>query len=281
LAERFATNGQGQTVWRRLGHPNNSRRNGNHQPDPADEELSFSTGGDLWFCPLRSQDGEKMLGLLAVRARDAQVDMDPDEQTEVSILLKQASAAMADRYVQQGVFETLQSILPDLERIQEWRGALRYAPPSPGLEQPEPDAAAPEEPWQQWVKDALSHYWGGPKLTESPLTSLRIVRQALQTHEGNITRALRAVLLEAIERQRPAGERKLAASEWLLYNILEMRFIQGQRVRDIARKLAMSESDLYRKQRAAVAEVAKTLADMEAVAALEEQRSTDRIGAPL
>ena len=37
----------------------------------------------------------------------------------------------------------------------------------------------------------------------------------------------------------------------------------GERVRDIAMRLALSESDLYRKQRVAITEVARTLADME------------------
>ena len=37
---------------------------------------------------------------------------------------------------------------------------------------------------------------------------------------------------------------------------------------EIARRLAMSESDLYRKQRTAVAAVARTLAEMEAECAL-------------
>jgi predicted transposase YdaD len=71
------------------------------------------------------------------------------------------------------------------------------------------------------------------------------------------------VLNEAIERLRPEGERKMTTSEWLLYNILEMKFIRGLKVRDIARRLAMSESDLYRKQRVAISEVAKTLATLE------------------
>jgi hypothetical protein len=44
-----------------------------------------------------------------------------------------------------------------------------------------------------------------------------------------------------------------------------MRFIQGKRVREIADKLAMSESDLYRKQRVAIEEVARALAAMEAM----------------
>jgi DNA-directed RNA polymerase specialized sigma subunit len=48
-----------------------------------------------------------------------------------------------------------------------------------------------------------------------------------------------------------------------LYNILELKFIQGMRVRDIAHRLAMSESDLYRKQRIAIEQVARALAEME------------------
>jgi hypothetical protein len=57
-----------------------------------------------------------------------------------------------------------------------------------------------------------------------------------------------------------------------LYNILEMKVIQGQRVRDVARKLVMSESDLYRKQRAAFEEVARTVMDMEREAREREAR---------
>jgi hypothetical protein len=269
LAEEFARSPLGQATWRELAARNRGQNGGQPEEGP-----SFKAGGDLWFCALRSQDGERLLGLLIVRARSPQVDMDTTERAEAGVFLQQAAAAIADRYVQQGVFATLQSILPDLERIQEWRGELRYASSSPDQEDFGQDVAAMDGSWQQWVKDALSHYWGGPKLTDSPLSGLRVVRQALQAHDGNITRALRAVLLEAIEHQRPAGERKLAASEWLLYNILDLRFVQGQRVRDIARRLAMSESDLYRKQRTAVAEVAKTLAEMEAVAAAEETNGT-------
>ena len=42
-----------------------------------------------------------------------------------------------------------------------------------------------------------------------------------------------------------------------------MKFIQGLRVRDIAQRLAMSESDLYRKQRVAIEQVASALTEME------------------
>ena len=55
----------------------------------------------------------------------------------------------------------------------------------------------------------------------------------------------------------------MTASEWMLYNILELKFIQGLRVRDIARRLARSEADLYRKQKIAIDAVARALSEME------------------
>ena len=48
-----------------------------------------------------------------------------------------------------------------------------------------------------------------------------------------------------------------------MYNILEMRFVRGLKVRDIAQRLAMSESDLYRKQRVAIEALSEQLARME------------------
>lgn len=266
-ARQYAASPAAEEIWARFAS----------QPaEEPDQVPTFQADTDRWFAPLRSQDGEKLLGLLAVDARTPAVAMVEEESAEVELMLVRAAAAVADRHVQDGVFATLQSILPDLERIQEWRSAVRYAPPLPVPPTAEPEARPNteqilfEHTWQQWVKDALSHYWGGPKLTESPLLQLKVVRQQVKANEGNLTRALRATLQEAIERQRPAGERKLTSSEWLVYNILDMRFVQGLRVLDIARRLAVSESDLYRKQRVAVAAVAKTLAEMERAQEIEE-----------
>jgi hypothetical protein len=277
VARRYAASSEAQEMWQQFA---------SERPIPGvagQPELVPDTG--YWFCPLRGPDGEKLLGLLAVQARSAEVDMDEDESAEAEALLAQAVAAIADRHVQEGVFATLQSILPDLERIQEWRSVIRFAPPlpSPPVASQQPQANADsllaQNTWQQWVKDALNHYWGGPKLTESPLLELRLVHRALRANDGNLTKALRSVLHEAIERQRPPGERKTAAPEWLVYNILDYRFVQGQRVFDIARRLSMSESDLYRKQRAAVAAVAKTLAEMETRIVAEESDAQQQVAA--
>jgi hypothetical protein len=113
------------------------------------------------------------------------------------------------------------------------------------------------------VKDALSHYWGGPKLTKSPLLKLTIVAKAQEENGGDAVRALRAVLQQAIEALRPLGKQSMTAVEWTLYNILDLKFREGHKMSDIARRLAISESDLYRKQKAAIDEVSRIVAQME------------------
>jgi len=137
-------------------------------------------------------------------------------------------------------------------------------PGTPPLQQPdEDDSIIYELEFTKWVKDALSHYWGGPKLTDSPLLRLKVVGKAAE-EEGSPTKGLRSVLAQAIEGLRPEGQRQMTASEWLLYNILDLKFIQGKRVREIADRLAMSESDLYRKQRVAIEQVAQKIIELEA-----------------
>lgn len=221
----------------------------------------FAPGNGFWLVPLHSQSSNICLGVLGVQARSPVPDLLPSEQEIATVLIGRTQEALEDRYLQENVFDTLHRILPDIERLQRWQDATRYAgtPPMQVIE--DSPIHAPE--YQQWVKDALSHYWGGPKLTDSPLLNLRIVRNTLQEQGGHPAHALRIVLYEAIERLRPEGERTMTTTEWILYNILELKFIRGLRVRDIARRLAMSESDLYRKQRVAIDEVASALAELE------------------
>ena len=120
----------------------------------------------------------------------------------------------------------------------------------------------PEADLANWVKDALTHYWGGPKLTNSPLMRLQVVQELAREHDDNPSNALRALLRKAVDQVRPEGERRFT-TEWILYNILEMKFIEGRKVREVAERLAMSEADLYRKQRIAVEAVAKAILNME------------------
>jgi hypothetical protein len=229
--------------------------------DNAEEDCRFAPGNGFWLTPLHSPAGDVRLGVLGVQARNPVPDLSSDEQEIAALLISRAQEAVGDRYLQENVFDTLRRILPKIEQLQRWRDATRYAgsPPMQVIE--DNPVYSPE--FQNWVRDALSHYWGGPKLSESPLLQLQSVQDEIQEQGGSPTQALRSVLTEAMERLRPEGERRMTTSEWILYNILELKFVRGLRVRDIAGRLAMSESDLYRKQRVAIAEVARALADLE------------------
>jgi hypothetical protein len=234
----------------------------------ADEPRDASGEGPravlgYWVWPIRVRNGNggSVLGALAVTARSAQIDLLPEETGGVAALINQAAKSLQDRRLQQGVFAAVDKIMPELEAIQRQRGAVRYVDSSTDVPLDADLFSSPE--FATWVRDALNHYWGGPKLTHSPLMQLRIVQQALSENEESPVKALRAVLLQAMDHLKPGGDRKMTAAEWLLFNILELKFVQGRRVREIARQLALSESDLYRKQRVAIEEVARSLAEME------------------
>ena len=63
----------------------------------------------------------------------------------------------------------------------------------------------PEADLANWVKDALADYWGGPKLTNSPLMRLQVVRELAREHDDNPANALRALLRKAVDQVRPEG----------------------------------------------------------------------------
>jgi hypothetical protein len=234
-------------------------------------ESSLFAWGDYWLVPLYQQreDSRELLGLLGISRQPGQ-EIGTEQGELLSILAQRAALALEDRRVQQQVFTSLQALTPEVEMIQSLRAAARYGS-SESLAQvlSQPVPLAEQEKFSYWVKDALTHYWGGPKLTESPLIKLRVVQQALDEHEGNPTNALRAILRQAIEQTRPEGERRFTG-EWILYNILELKFLEGRKVREVAMRLAMSEADLYRKQRVAIEAVASSIYEMEQQALMEK-----------
>ncbi|MFH1928675.1 MAG: hypothetical protein ABIK79_10990, partial [Chloroflexota bacterium] len=223
-------------------------------------QIEFGVRDGYWLLPLRNGDGAT-IGILGIESWGVKADFSEEEHQAISSLISRAERALQDMRLQQEVFTTLQRLAPELEEFQRWRSTPRYAPAHPvenieGILLNMVDAP-------RIVKDALTHYWGGPKLSQSPLLRLRVVKDALKECNGVPSKALRSLLNKATERLRPSGERSLTASEWVIYNILELRFIQGQRIRDVASRMAMSESDFYRKQRIAIEEVTKTITNME------------------
>ena len=222
------------------------------------------TWGDFWILPLRQKkaNGDRdevppLLGLLGI-ARKADRPMDKEQRDALWLLADRAALALEDRQLQQRVFRSLEDLQPQIDMLQRIRAAGRYDSRASLLTEPLPE----ESDLADWVKDALTHYWGGPKLTNSPLMKLRIVQEMSEDHDGNTSNALRALLRKEVDQVKPEGDRRFT-SEWILYNILEMKFIEGRKVREVAGRLAMSEADLYRKQRVAVEAVARAILDME------------------
>jgi hypothetical protein len=226
----------------------------------------------FWIWPLADTvvDAEdeqtRVFGILGVAARTDTPLLSVEERQLLDTLVVRVTRALADRKLQQSVLGSLRYLIPDIEEVQQLRGIVPYAAPD-SLREPAATLMDPSPihnpEFEAWVKEALSHYWGGPKLTRSPLIRLRVVSEVLSDAEDDPTKALRLVLGQAMERLRPEGKQNFTAPEWLLYNILEMRFVQGRKVREIADRLAMSESDLYRKQRVAIGQLARVLTEME------------------
>ncbi|KAA3648117.1 MAG: hypothetical protein DWQ07_03740 [Chloroflexi bacterium] len=216
--------------------------------------------GEYWLLPLYETPENELLGLLGIWRGDDE-ELDEALREPLYLLGRRAALALEDRRLQRQVFAAVETLNPKVDLIQRLRAAASFDQNEvfSDLEN------VRETDLSGWVKDALSHYWGGPKLTTSPLMNLRIVQAAMREHDGNPTNALRAILKEAIERVRPAGERRFTG-EWILYNILELKFMEGRKVREVALRLAMSEADLYRKQRVAIEEVAGAILDMERAA---------------
>jgi hypothetical protein len=218
--------------------------------------------GDYWLFPLHQPpetvEGESaLLGLLGAVRRPDQAILNEQRQA-LKLLIRRASLALQDRRLQKSVFRSLEDLRPQVDMFQRLRAVGRYDSKTNLLEETLP----PESDMSGWVRDALTHYWGGPKLTQNPLLNLQIVQSALNEHNDNPANALRFILRQAMDNVRPEGDRRFTG-EWILYNILEMKFVEGRKVREVATRLAMSEADLYRKQRVAIEEVSRVILEME------------------
>ncbi len=204
-----------------------------------------------------TQDQKQLIGILGLTGVNVQ-ELEEEQKTALSMMIDRASSALSDRRMQIQIFESMEKLSSRVSTIQQLRLRGRYD---------RERVFSEVDPIQSgdlttWVKDALTHFWGGPKLTDNPLLDLQVVQETADSGEGNKANALRSILRDAINQVKPEGERRFTA-EWILYNILEMKFLEGRKVREIAIKLSMSEADLYRKQRVAIETVANKIIEME------------------
>lgn len=237
-------------------------------------EFGLFSSGEFWIIPLfNSTAPDEILGLIGVETPDE--SLHGEEIDAFQILIRRAQQALEDRSFQQQVFSSIEDLTPQMYRIQQLRAAARYDG-SKVLTMANQDQIVDEGTLTEWVRDALSDYWGGPDLSESPLLQLEVVQNSLDEHDGVSVKAVRAILREAIERIRPEGTRRFTL-DWVLYNILELKFLKGQKVRDVAKRLAMSEANLYRKQKIAIEVVAKTILEMEKQAREEPKEPAEKV----
>ncbi len=247
-------------------------------PLPADvkQHGGFFRWQSFWLIPLRlvptnTVNGQMtLLGLLGVWARSSDDILREDEERVIHALKARVIEVLTDMRLQTQVLTTLEGLVTGPSTLPHTASISAYGYVSMnGDVQQQPDliqlrktiVGSPE--FTEKVKNALRDYWGGPHLVESDLLQLGVVDEAAAENDGNRVNALRRVLVDAIDRLRPEGQQNFTRTEWILYNILEMRFLQGRKVRDVALRLAMSQADFYRKQRAAIEEVARVMAEME------------------
>lgn len=232
-----------------------------------DERVPIQAWENYWVAPLYSrrlsdERGQPtLIGIMGIQARSQAINLSDDEHHRLSKFVHQAEQTLDDLALQREVFAAVEGLLPQINMTRVRAAEVEYLP---GRTEPPPrPLALPDhEQMTELVHAALKHYWGGPGLTRSRLFELGIVRECMKQTD-NPAHALRSLLQDAIEHQRPAGDRKYTDPEWLIYNVLDLRFVQGVKVKDVAHRLARSEADTYRKQKQAISTVAKTLEQWE------------------
>ncbi|PJF40877.1 MAG: hypothetical protein CUN54_03685 [Phototrophicales bacterium] len=220
-----------------------------------------------WIVPLYStrlgnEETKYPAGFMSIQARSPQIDLSKDEYDVFANYVRRVSQTLDDIIIQSEIYGILEGLLPQITTTRSRADELGYRHgydpivfKSNGIQD--------RDQFIEQVRSALRHYWGGPGLSNSRLIELHVVQQALEDNDNNPVKTLRAILQAAIENLRPEGERKFTTPEWTLYNILQMRFIESQKVRTVARRLAISEADLYRKQRIAIEAVADNIIETE------------------
>ena len=243
-------------------------------PTEQNTHHPFRFAGDWWlplFSSYQREEGENqaIIGALRILSPEETFPLPEAAAVDLQVLRQRAERALSDMKLQEEMLAILSGMLPQISLTGSRTAEVAYPLGSEG-------AAARQLPDRTQViaqvRAALRHYWGGRGLYQSALQELVIVRERLKTREYNPARALRDVLEAAIERQRPAGERQLTAPEWTLYNILVLRFVERRKVREVANQLALSEPDLYRKQRIAIEVIADELLTMERHSLAKESR---------
>lgn len=235
----------------------------------------------FWLIPLtrqRGANGGQLIGILGVQATNEAGTPSAEEISMLAHARRRAARTLDDLMLQGEVVAALEGLLPQflssratIAEIEYQTGRTAYDPrtDSSSLSLPDRDQIIEQ------VAAAMRHYYGGPGLTKSRLLELAAVQRALEENDNEPTRAMRALLDKAIELQRPSGERDFRSQDWLIYNVIDLRYIKKQRVREVANRLYMSDANLYRKQNLAIEAIADTILRLERDTLSEEPAEVD------
>lgn len=203
----------------------------------------------------------RVIGALALLNKDSLHTELEDPQSILYAYLDRLEKSLEDMALQAEMYTLLEGLLPQFQMTRSRAVQVEYRQSQAQFAAVEtlPDQ---QELFEQ-VRAALRHYWGGAGITQSNLINLRIVQARMSADQDTAVNALRNILQDCIATLKPDGERKLASPEWTLYNILQLRFLERKKVREVARRLSMSEADLYRKQRVAILAVSELLLQRE------------------
>ena len=192
-----------------------------------------------------------VIGILGLLNRNEQLGEELDSpQSVLHSYLDRVEKSLDDMRLQVEMYSLLEGLLPQIQMTRSRAVEVEYRQSQALISGSRllPDRA---EVFEQ-VRAALRHYWGGSGITQSNLINLHIVQDRMSADQDTAVNTLRNILQDCITALKPEGERKMASPEWTLYNILQLRFLERRKVRDVARRLSMSEADLYRKQRVAI-----------------------------
>lgn len=238
-----------------------------HNADRVTGRSAFQAWDNYQIVPLYSGRANKnddttsiLIGILGIQTNNNPSHIVDEQDTDLLYTYVRRTEQTLDDLILQGeIFAALEGLLPQLSMTRtradevEYRSAYSIDSVKPSFKR--------NDIYEQ-VRAALRHYWGGPGITRSRLFDLQVVQQVIPEVDSPV-QALRNTLQEALERLRPESERSLTATEWTFYNILDMRFVEGKKVRDVARRMSLSEPDLYRKQRLAIEAMVDVLLEME------------------
>lgn len=226
----------------------------------SEKEDRWLSEGGRTILPLISDNekgGVELLGAV-ILAEKLPEGIEDEKLKALNQLLSRATLALNDRKEQERLFTSLEMLTPQVSVIQDLLANSRIEQGRllNGGRRLQPRTM------ERWVKDALSQIWGGPKLLQNPILRLNAIQLKINLSGETPLNAVRELLREAASYLKPEGERQYT-NEWVLYNLVDLKFFEGWKVRDIARKLAISEADLYRKQRVAISEMTRRIIELE------------------